>query len=389
MRRPSYDLVKGLGVLVLIVSSVRGEIIANSVDDWSIDGIQGENNWTYGYYNLTLDEEEGDGEYAAEDFIAFLNDDSGEVGPEGENHWDGNQWRLYRDGEGLGAGLGNTGPWTRIGADGFGHPNGINSAAPTEVDDAIAEEHWAIRRWESEHTGPATVDIELTAQNLGCGTGTAVHLFQNGQLLHSLFEPNLGEPEEASVTLNLRVGDFLDLALSPEDEDGDRADPCDGSFFHMTVNSEGDALIGDYNGNGAIDAGDLDVHSQYVADGNLLGDLNGDGTTDVNDRRAWIADIQKSWLGDSNFDGEFNSSDFVAVFTVGKYETLFAATYAEGDWNGDNLFNSSDFVAAFTDGGYEQGPLQAVNSVPEPSSMVFLLMGALGLANYRRKLSGK
>ena len=51
-------------------------IIADSYDDWSFDGTQGENNWLNGYYNLTVDEDEGDGTYQPEDFISFLNDGS-------------------------------------------------------------------------------------------------------------------------------------------------------------------------------------------------------------------------------------------------------------------------------------------------------------------------
>jgi hypothetical protein len=141
---------------------------------------------------------------------------------------------------------------------------------------------------------------------------------------------------------------------------------------------------GDYNGNGVIDAGDLDVQAQYMKDNNLAGDLNGDGTTDAADRNAWITDIQKSWIGDSNFDGEFNSSDFVAVFTAAKYEKDEMATYGEGDWNGDMLFNSSDFVAAFTSGGYEKGPLPAA-AVPEPSCLVLVCLGFVALFSERRK----
>ena len=68
-------------------SALNAETIADSNLDWSPDGIQGENNWTYGYYNLTLDEEEGDGEYQTTDFIEFLNDDSGFVDFDGANHW--------------------------------------------------------------------------------------------------------------------------------------------------------------------------------------------------------------------------------------------------------------------------------------------------------------
>ena len=116
------------------------------------------------------------------------------------------------------------------------------------------------------------------------------------------------------------------------------------------------SVLGDYNENGALDAGDLDVHAQFVKDGDLAGDLNEDGKTDVEDRVEWIKTLQKSWVGDSDFNGEFNSGDLVNVFTAGKYEAQVMATYAEGDWDGSMEFDSSDLVAAFTDGGYEQGP---------------------------------
>ena len=144
----------------------------------------------------------------------------------------------------------------------------------------------------------------------------------------------------------------------------------------------GGGLEGDYNGSGELDAGDLDMHAQFVSDGNLVGDVNGDGTTDDADRLAWIKTLQKSWLGDSNFDGEFNSGDLVAVFTAGKYETQEVTSYAEGDWNGDRVFNSSDLVAAFTDGGYERGPLPAA-AIPEPASASLLILGLVLLFRFR------
>ena len=72
-------------------------------------------------------------------------------------------------------------------------------------------------------------------------------------------------------------------------------------------------------------------------------------------------DVKRTWYGDADFNGEFNSSDFVQVFQAGKYEQGWLtesgwavgalAGWSEGDWNGDGLFDSSDFITAFQDGG--------------------------------------
>jgi hypothetical protein len=53
--------------------TVSGTIVADSFDDWSVTGTQGEKSWYNGYYNLTAD---GDATYQATDFRPFLNDGS-------------------------------------------------------------------------------------------------------------------------------------------------------------------------------------------------------------------------------------------------------------------------------------------------------------------------
>jgi hypothetical protein len=172
-----------------------------------------------------------------------------------------------------------------------------------------------------------------------------------------------------------------------EEEDGNRRSPWGGAEGNWVVGMElagPGGVRGDYNANGRLDAGDLDLHVRFVTDGNPAGDVNGDGSTNAADRLAWVKTLQKSWLGDSNFDGEFNSGDFVKVFTDGRYETGQPAGYAEGDWDGNNLFNSGDFVAAFSDGGYEKGPLPAaVTAVPEPSSGLLMGLSFLALCRMR------
>ena len=98
----------------------------------------------------------------------------------------------------------------------------------------------------------------------------------------------------------------------------------------------------------------------------------------------WVQTHAKTWFGDANFDGVFSTDDLVAVFAAGKYETEQMATWAEGDWSGDMVFDSGDLVAAFSDGGFELGPRQAVAAVPEPSSLVLLVLGCLALVRRRR-----
>jgi hypothetical protein len=99
--------------------------------------------------------------------------------------------------------------------------------------------------------------------------------------------------------------------------------------------------------------------------------------------------IKRTFSGDANLDGEFNSGDFVFVFTRGEYEDGVALNsgWADGDWDGNMEFDSGDFVAAFTVGAYEKGPRPAVSSVPEPSAILLALVSLLGLIRLKRRRS--
>ena len=148
-----------------------------------------------------------------------------------------------------------------------------------------------------------------------------------------------------------------------------------GEFDESDLLQEPIGVLGDFNGNGILDAADIDLLSEEVRAGtnSRAFDLTGDGLVDASDREHWVVEIRNTYFGDSNLDDEFNSSDFVAVFTTGEYEDNVDAnsTWSTGDWNGDTEFDSSDFVTAFTAGGYELGPRGAV-AVPEPTSLVVL-----------------
>jgi hypothetical protein len=143
----------------------------------------------------------------------------------------------------------------------------------------------------------------------------------------------------------------------------------------------------DFDNDGMLGIGDIDLLLGEVKAGtnNASFDITKDGIVNSADIVALVEGPDKlnTYIGDANLDGEFNSSDFVTVFTAAKYESGNPATWGQGDWNGDGLFNSSDFVAAFTSGGYEKGPRTPV--VPEPSGIVLLSISLFAMVLRRAR----
>ena len=121
---------------------------------------------------------------------------------------------------------------------------------------------------------------------------------------------------------------------------------------------------GDFDMDGELTAADIDLLNAAIGDGggDAMFDVTGDGAIDDADRKEWVEVLKGTYFGDSNLDGEFNSSDFVFVFSGGEYEDGIEgnSTWSTGDWNGDKEFGSADFVLAFQGAGYEQGPLVTV-----------------------------
>ncbi|MEZ6118720.1 MAG: hypothetical protein R3C28_19440 [Pirellulaceae bacterium] len=106
----------------------------------------------------------------------------------------------------------------------------------------------------------------------------------------------------------------------------------------------------DVNRDGVVDGTDLDLVCIAVSSGSNQTpfDVNRDQQVDRQDVLA-LTDLLGVPIGDSNFDGHFNSQDLVAIFIAAEYEDALVgnSSWSTGDWNCDGEFNTADLVLAF------------------------------------------
>jgi hypothetical protein len=156
--------------------------------------------------------------------------------------------------------------------------------------------------------------------------------------------------------------------------------------WSLSPNSD---VSGDFNGNGILDAADIDQLSEQVraATNDPLYDLNADALVNDLDRQVWVHDLKQTYFGDADLNGSFDSTDLVQVLASGEYEdgVDLKSAWRTGDWDGDGDFTSGDLVVALADGGYEAGPRAAV--VPEPASAMLAMASAALVAICRRRHS--
>ena len=249
-----------------------------------------------------------------------------------------------------------------------GEPNNWDGAAAGEAD-AGFEDATFIRAdglWNDAPSGYA--EDEPVVATLQPGTSTEER-------------DNLPNERVYNYVIEYRTNSASPLPGIEEAGDDPDLEPGCGPVIVNPVNPK------DFDGDGMIGLGDVNLLLGEVAGaGDVAFDVNSDGAVDAADIQAYVSDPEtfNTYLGDANLDGEFNSSDFVVVFTSGLFESGSPALWESGDWNGDGVFSSSDFVAAFTDGGYEIGPRAGTAAVPEPSSVTLILLSCLGLIRRRR-----
>src|ERR1041385_3751252 len=159
--------------------------VANSVTE--VSGTQGLKNWYYGFYNKTADAVSG---YQVNDFTLFP---SGPGPHSTNNFWDGASWHWWNGDP----------PFDEIG-ESIMNPNGSNSGS----------QHWVIRRWRSEISGPITVAWELAKVN-ALGNGVTGRILQNGIQKDTVIMPGSSTvPANRTVVItNVQPGDAIDIAV--------------------------------------------------------------------------------------------------------------------------------------------------------------------------------
>ena len=319
-------------------SLVAQAVIADSFDDWSADGTQGENNWFNGWYNLTDDELNGDGAYEPDDFNEFENDESGivETVPGAyypfdpaspPNHWTGSAWEL------------NTAvqPWTMIGPMDT-HPNGTN----------FAEEHWTIRRWISDRdqVGAAVVwEIRKVNPN---GTGVTGKLFINGDEVDTAaVDETVGV--RRLVAHDLSVGDIIEVACTPVGPTGDPVDGSDGSATRLTIFDGEPDEDGDGVGDGSDNCPTIANAGQENSDADSFGDACDNCPDDDNEDQS-----------DTDLDGTGDVCDIEIVDTVRDWSPTGMQTenglqygyynLSQDELNGDGVYTADEFFEFLNDG---------------------------------------
>ncbi len=141
-------------------------------------------------------------------------------------------------------------------------------------------------------------------------------------------------------------------------------------------------LRGDFDGDGDIDADDIDILMANLGGDPGEFDLTDDGVVDQDDVDEWVFNIVPigenigTVYGDFNLDGEVNAGDLALLAT--NYGLVGTWGWATGDGNGDGNVDAGDLAMLATNYG------TVVHTVPEPASAALLLTGVMALIRRRK-----
>lgn len=187
---------------------------ADSIADWSTTGVQGENDWSYGYFNKSTD---ANGIFELGEMTPFPSDGAG-YSP--TDFWDGAKWDWFN---------GNP-PWIEVGQEGT-HPAHGNGAV-IDPGNIVTHELWPMRRWVADLDGDLGVRFRFRKTSAGCGDGIIGKIFHNGVEVYSqsiAFSDVVGRDDVITIT-NVLNSDEIVFAVVPGGNDF-----CDSSAFSALI----------------------------------------------------------------------------------------------------------------------------------------------------------
>ncbi len=138
---------------------------------------------------------------------------------------------------------------------------------------------------------------------------------------------------------------------------------------------------GDFDGDGDVDADDIDLLFANLGGADLSYDLTDDGLVDSADVDEWVFNVVPiganigTVYGDFNLDGAVDAGDLALLGT--NFGAAGSFGWADGDANGDGVVDAGDLALLGSNFG------TVVHPVPEPVTMSLLAIG--GAALLRRK----
>jgi hypothetical protein len=202
MTRPVLAVSALFAVLFIVAADASAQTIADSVGDFS--DTQGQNGWYYGYYRRSGDT----GGYSPTSdfrpFTTYRTEGSGAPGG-----WVLDESRFYT---------------------GLDSDQQHGNASVSGLDDV---EHWAIRRYVAEMSGPVTIAGMTREDNkVGRGDdGTIAKILINGEEVFSRdIEPEDQTATPYAVLATIEAGDTIDFVMLPGD-----TDYYDCPFFTATI----------------------------------------------------------------------------------------------------------------------------------------------------------
>ena len=238
-------------------------------------------------------------------------------------------------------------------------------------------------------------DVYIERTHPGSGSGVSTFLANQASELRPAEEDVYLQFDLFGSELSLfawRVGEDKPSEPSVHVSDGTHSNPgifgfikCCGTEsstvqFLQVSNTPISGILGDFNSNELIDAGDIDLLGTAIESHDAIFDLNFDGFVDSGDHTLWVEQIAQTLPGDANLSRQVDFEDFLILaenfgqeggWSVGNFDGLDGVDFP------DFLLLSKNFGAVKSE----------TVSVPEPSNALLASLSAFSVAILLRRNS--